>query len=109
MGIIIYLFNQLCGFQLAIMLTIYYSISLKFPIIAEGNYKIIILVIIGLIWFINLILLHFEAVFNIFTSIYILFFPFIFIGKLIFSGIKKLYRSPYINKKLKMFKLKRTE
>lgn len=52
MGLFIYLFNQICGFQLLIMLSIYYGFTFKFPMIAHGNYKITILVIIGLIWFI---------------------------------------------------------
>lgn len=90
MGLLIYLFNQICGFQLTIMLSIYYAISLKFPFIAQGNFKIVILIIIGLIWFINLILIHLEAIMNIITSIYIMFTPFIFLGKLLIKGFKKL-------------------
>lgn len=109
MGILIYLFNQICGFQLLIMLSIYYGFTLKFPMIAHGNYKIIILIIIGLIWFVNLILIHFEAIINIFAAIFILLVPFIFLGKLIFSGIKKIYKNPYLNEKMKKIKIKRAE
>ena len=109
MRILIYLFNQICGFQLLIMLSIYYGLTLKFPMLAHGKFETVILVIIGLIWFINLILIHLESIINIFTAIFILFVPFIFLGKLIFSGIKKIYKSPYFTEKIKKFKLKRAE
>lgn len=110
MGLLIYLFNQICGFQLLIMLSIYYGLTFKFPMITHGNYKITILVIIGLIWFVNIILIHLDAIMTTFVAIAILLTPFIFLGKLIFSGIKKLLnKSPYFNEKIKKFKLKRAE
>lgn len=90
MGILIYLFNQICGFQLTIMYTIYYFTSQKFTVLQDGKWQILCLTIIALIWLINLIIIHLEALINIGTAIYIVIYPFIWVIKWIYKKLLKI-------------------